>query len=86
MRTYITPNGCRIERIAMPDDRIDKEVKAREGRPDHVETSSSIPCLEMPRKRSEDEDEADDGEDGEERVGRIRCVLEGHRVVKVYDC
>ena len=42
----ITPNGCPINRVVSPDDRVDKLVKAREARPDDEEACTSVPCCQ----------------------------------------
>ena len=42
--TDVTPDGCMINRIVAPDNRVDEGIEAAQSRPDHVETCTRVPC------------------------------------------
>ena len=66
--TYLTERRCRIQNIAVPDNRVHKLIQASQCSPNHVQASSSIPGLEVPGKRDKNEDEPQESEYGKERV------------------
>ena len=48
-----------IKCVIVPDDRVDKLVEASNSHPEHIQTRSGVPSLEVPRKRYEDNNETE---------------------------
>lgn len=69
--TDVTPNRSPNDRIVPPNNRVHKLVEASDRRPDHVRAGADIPCLQVPRERDQDQDEAEEREDGKKRVGWV---------------
>lgn len=55
----------------MPDDGVDKLVKASQCGPDHIKACSSIPSLKVPWQRHENENETKESENRKDRVGWV---------------
>lgn len=48
--TYVAPNGCMVESIPIPDYGVHELVEAANANSGHVQASTSIPRLQVPRK------------------------------------
>ena len=70
--TNITPDGCPIDNIIMPNNGICGVNKTGNKGPDHIETCAGIPCLQVPWQRDDDEDGTEQGEQRKSRETPVR--------------
>ena len=47
--TDVAPNGCYVEGVAVPNDRVDELDETSKSSPKHVDACPSIPSLKVPR-------------------------------------
>ena len=79
--TNVAPHGSPVDRISRPNDSIHELNQASHRGPEHIDTRSSVPCVQMPGKRDESQDECKERNNGKERVcwvmrdhGRMQAV------------
>lgn len=71
LRTDIAPERRTVNRIARPNDGVDKLIERGDKRPNDVEACSRVPGLQVPRKRDQDEQRRGQRKDREKRIGGV---------------
>lgn len=70
-RRDIAPERRTVNRIARPNDGVDKLIERGDKRPNDVEACSRVPGLQVPRKRDQDEQRRGQRKDREKRIGGV---------------